>query len=228
MSECRPFKEAPPVIGAARRLGVCDRFLVGLVAITLVRASEALAGEQAPETGAVGRLEPGDARQSTILPASLFGAPGKYSMSGMPDTFSREEFRPRGRSILESDPHADLDDDKLISGTTVWQRLSEFRAHDRVRVLTLWESGLGSVSLQAGKKGTPSLQWTSRMMNSGEAAHGLFDRLLPAASSGGKGASVGGGVAHPMAHSASPQPGVRGEPAGKGTASSGAARLGLP
>jgi hypothetical protein len=231
MSECRPLKEARPVINAARHLAVCDRLLVGLVAITLVRAGEALAGEQASETGAVGKLEPSDARQSTILPASLYDAPGRYSMPGMPEThaFSGDEFRPRGHSIFESDAHAELGDNKLISNTTVWQRLSEFRAHDRVRVLTLWESGLSSVSLQAGKKGNPSLQWTSRLMNSGEAAHGLLDRLFPAASSAAKGASDGAaGVAHPIAHSGGPQPGARGEAAGKGAASSGAARLGLP
>jgi hypothetical protein len=231
MSECRPFNAARPVASAARGLAVCDSFLVGLVAITLVRAGEALAGEQASETGAVGKLEPSDAHQSTMLPAYLFDAPGKYSMPGMPETSasSREEFRPRGHSIFESDAHTELGEEKLISNTTVWQRLSEFRAHDRVRVLTLWESGLSSVSLQAGKKGNPSLQWTSRMMNSGEAAHGLLDRLLPAASSAARGASDGAaGVAHPMAHSASPQPGARGEPAGKGAASFGAARLGPP
>lgn len=231
MSECRPLKEAWPVISAARRFGVCDRLLVGLVAITLVRAGEALAGEQAPEAGLPGKLEPGDARASTMFPASLFGAPEKYSMPGMTEThaFSKEQFRPRGHSIFESDAHADLGDDKMISDTTVWQRLSEFRAHDRVRVLTLWESGLSSVSLQAGKNGAPSLQWSSRMMNSGEAAHGLLDRMLPASSFGGKSSSDGaGGVAHPIARSASPQPSARGEPAGKGAASLGAARQGPP
>jgi len=217
-------------MGAARCPGFRDRFLIGLVAITLVRAGEALAGEQASEAGIVGGFEPSDARHSTTLPSFWFGAPRNYSTSPAPEAlaFSKEEFRPRGRSISDSGAHADLGDDKLISDTTVWQRLSEFRAHDRVRVLTLWESGLSAVSLQAGKKGSPSLQWTSRLMNSGEAAHGLLDRLLPADSSGGTGASASAGVAHPVTHSASPPPGARGEPAGKGAASPSFARPVLP
>jgi hypothetical protein len=227
MSERPPIKEARPVISAARSAGVCDRFLIGLVAITLVRAGEALAGEQASEAGAIGKLEPGDSRQSTQLPSSLFGAPGKYSASGMPEAnaFSPGEFRPRGHSVFESDAHAHLPDDKLISDTPIWQRLSEFKTHDRVRVLTLWQSGLSSVSLQAGKKGNPSLQWTSRLMNSGESTDGLLDRLLPAASSGGKGASdAGRGTARP----ANAQPSAKGEPAGKAASLVGAARNSLP
>ena len=223
MSECRSIKEARPVISAARRAGLCDRFLIGLVAITLVRAGEALAGEQASDAGAIGRVEPGDSRQSTQLPASLFGAPGKYSVSGIPGTNapSPKEFRPRGHSVFESDAHADLADDKLISDTPVWQRLSEFRTFDRVRVLTLWRSSLSSVSLQAGKKGNPSLQWSSRLMNSGEATDGLLDRLLPASSFGGKGASDGGrGIGRPANAQSSP----KGEPAGKASALVGAGR----
>jgi hypothetical protein len=217
-------------MSAARRPGARDRFLIGLVAITLVRAGEVLAGEQASEAATVGGFEPSDARQSTTLPSSWFAAPGAYSMATAPEgsAFSKEEFRPRGRSISESGAQADLGDDKLISDTTVWQRLSEFKAHDRVRVITLWRSGLSAVSLQAGKKGSPSLQWTSRLMNSGEAAHGLLDRLLPADSSGGKGASAAAGVAHPVTHSANPPPGARSESAGKGAASFGAARPVLP
>ena len=63
MSECRPLEEERPVISAARRPGVCDRLLIGLVAVTLVRAGEALAGEQASEAGLTGKLEPGDGVQ---------------------------------------------------------------------------------------------------------------------------------------------------------------------
>ncbi len=227
MPECRPPKEARPVINEARRFYVFDRLLIGLVAVTLVRAAEALAGEQASGAGHAGALEPGDARQSTMLPAAVFDASGKYSMPGMPEmsAFSKEEFRPRGRSISDSGAQAGLGDDRLISDTTVWQRLSEFRVRDRVRVITLWQSGLSAVSLQAGKRGSPSLQWTSRLMNSGE-AHGLLDRWLPADSAGGKGASAATGVAHPVTHSANPPPGARGEPAGQGAF--GAPRPALP
>jgi hypothetical protein len=56
--------------------------------------------------------------------------------------------------------------------------MSEYRSHDRVRLLTLWESSESTVSLQAGKRGDPSLQWTSRSMNRGGSTRGLLDRLF--------------------------------------------------
>ncbi len=70
----------------------------------------------------------------------------------------------------------------MFRTTTVWQRLNEFRSQDRVRVLTLWETetGASNVSLQASKKGDPSLQWSSSWTNQGRASHGLLDRVLSA------------------------------------------------
>jgi hypothetical protein len=56
--------------------------------------------------------------------------------------------------------------------------MAEYRSHDRVRLLTLWETSGGTVSVQAGKRGDPSLQWTSRAMNRGGATRGLLDRLF--------------------------------------------------
>jgi hypothetical protein len=61
----------------------------------------------------------------------------------------------------------------------VWQRLQEYRTRDRVRVMTLWESGVSNVSIQTNRKGDPSLQWTSRLMNRGGATRGLLDRWSP-------------------------------------------------
>ena len=72
----------------------------------------------------------------------------------------------------------------MLGATTVWQRLSEYRGHNRVRVLTLWEAGGSSVSLQAGRKGDPSLQWTSRLMNRGGATRGLLDQMFSASIAG--------------------------------------------
>jgi len=63
---------------------------------------------------------------------------------------------------------------------TTWQRLQEYRNRDRVRVMTLWESGASNVSIQTNRKGDPSLQWTSRLMNRGGATRGLLDRWSPA------------------------------------------------
>ena len=66
----------------------------------------------------------------------------------------------------------------MFRDTTVWQRMSEYKSHDRVRVLTLWETSGSTVSLQAGRRGAASLQWTSRAMNRGGSTRGLLDRLI--------------------------------------------------
>ena len=66
----------------------------------------------------------------------------------------------------------------MLRGTTVWQRLDEYRVHDGVRLLTLWESRGSTVSLQAGKRGDPSLQWSSRLNSHDGATRGLLDRLF--------------------------------------------------
>jgi hypothetical protein len=80
---------------------------------------------------------------------------------------------------MEKEPHVDrLEDAPMMGAPTIWQRLSEYRSSGRVRLLTLWETGGNSVSLSAGKKGEPSLQWTSRLTNRGNASHGLLDRLF--------------------------------------------------
>jgi hypothetical protein len=95
------------------------------------------------------------------------------------------EFRPHGRSLL--DEASTANDSAEVPGlrsTTVWQRMTDFRSRDRVQVLTLWKSGGGTVSLQAGKGGSPSLQWTSSSMSRGEATRGVLDRLLSASVAG--------------------------------------------
>jgi len=171
-----------------RHFGVCDRMLVGLAILTIVRASEALAGEQVPPTVSAAKPDLNVAREFTRtsafmlpLPSSYAAVPSSYHTVDLPvfKSFSAAEFRPRGHSILEKDSRlGDAEDAPMLRGTTVWQRLSDYRSRDRVRVVTLWETGGSSVSLQAGKKGDPSLQWTSRLMNRGGATRGLLDQLL--------------------------------------------------
>jgi hypothetical protein len=171
-----------------RYFGVGDRMLVGLAILTIVRASEALAGEQIPPTVNSAKPDFNAAREFTPtsafllpLPSSYQTVPWSYHSVDLPEikSFSAAEFRPRGHSILEKDSRlGDAEDAPMLRGTTVWQRLSDYRTRDRVRVVTLWETGGSSVSLQAGKKGDPSLQWTSRLMNRGGATRGLLDQVL--------------------------------------------------
>jgi uncharacterized membrane protein (UPF0136 family) len=58
------------------------------------------------------------------------------------------------------------------------QRLADYRSQGRLQLLTLWQSPRSMVSLQAGKHGGPSLQWSSRVMTRGGATRGLLDRFV--------------------------------------------------
>jgi hypothetical protein len=45
-------------------------------------------------------------------------------------------------------------------------------------LLTLWQTGGSSLSLQAGKGGAPSLQWSTPWVHREGASRGVFDHLL--------------------------------------------------
>ncbi len=216
MSECCLHKDARWVVPAGSHGTICGRFLVGLVVLTLFRAGASFAEDQTSLAGA-SKLEPNNLRQSTAFSGSLFTAPETFRAPNVPEIKPppSKDFRPRGQSIFGPDPHLDMANDELMHDTTVWQRLNEFRNRDRIRLLTLWESGASSVSLQTGKRGDPSLQWTSRLMNHGGATHGLLDRLFPVSGFGGSGASH---PLHPVITQAT----------GKSAASLGLLRLGPP
>jgi hypothetical protein len=116
------------------------------------------------------------------LPAAWLPVPSDYSLPPAAESraFSARDFRPRGHSVFDTDPGIANANDNLMVDKTVWQRLQEYRNRDRVRVLTLWESGAGNVSIQTNRKGDPSVQWTSRLMNRGGATRGLLDHWMPA------------------------------------------------
>src|SRR5258708_614240 len=65
----------------------------------------------------------------------------------------------------------------------------ESKSQGRVRLLTLWQSSVSSVSLQAGKHGMPSLQWSTPWMHREVASSGLFDRFLTVSPRNGGGGS---------------------------------------
>jgi hypothetical protein len=188
---------------AAALAGLCDRFAVGIVMLTLFRASEALAADSA--TAAVPTKPEQNLNPSTSVSASrlaipaltdrLFTAPydtallhepatGDSSVFAVPQvteskSFPSKDFRPRGRSILDAPPVEGATGESLESDKTLWERLPEYRNQNKIRLLTLWESGMGAVSIQADHKGDPYLQWTSHLMNRGGASHGVFDHLVP-------------------------------------------------
>src|SRR5258706_506128 len=116
-------------------------------------------------------------------PCAVFFAPAPAFFRARPAAdgqfFPATAFRPRKPTLFDRDPAVNaFGDAPMLRGSTVWQRMSEYRSHDRVRLLTLWESSGSTVSLQAGKRGDPSLQWTSRSMNRGGSTRGLLDRLF--------------------------------------------------
>jgi hypothetical protein len=184
MPEFRPCNDVPRVDRTARTHGILDGMLVGLVLFTLARSGDVLAGEQAPivkpldpTPGIFGRLPPALTLPTTLT--STFSIPGIFDTPPALDlpAFSNTEFRPRKHTVFDADPAVyAYSDTPMLRGTTVWQRLSEYKSRDRVRLLTLWESTGSTVSLQAGKRGDPSLQWTSRAMNRGGSTLGLFDQ----------------------------------------------------
>lgn len=87
--------------------------------------------------------------------------------------------------MLDADRRAaPADDESIMRSTSIWQRLNDARTHGRVQLVTLWETGGNSLSLQAGSKGSPTLQKTSRLMNHVSAPRGLLDDLSGVSVSG--------------------------------------------
>jgi hypothetical protein len=181
MSEFRLLNDTPLFDHAAHCNSIRDKMLVGLVLFTLVQAGEALAGDQTSIANATLNADADNLRRSSPPARAWTAAPEFFVAPAAAEgqEFSATEFRPRKRTVFDSDPMVNsLGDAPMLRGTTVWQRMSEYKSHDRVRLLTLWESSGSTVSLQAGKRGAPSLQWTSRAMNRGGSTRGLLDRLL--------------------------------------------------
>jgi hypothetical protein len=171
-------------LACAARSRHCTRALFGVALLTFILACDALAGDAA-ELGPKTRVDDLTATHSTKSFVGPLFAPPLYlpgtdalSIPAEIKSYSAKDFRPRGRSVLETDPRGPAVDN-LQFDATIWQRLNEYRNRDKVRVLTLWESGASSVSLQAGHKGGPSLQFTTHLTSRGGETHGLLDRLFP-------------------------------------------------
>jgi len=192
MSVISSLRDAQMRGAAARHGGARDTLTALLLLLVLIRAGAVMAGEQAsfavvppkPEF----KARPDSAHELPSPATALFDLPKTYQATepATGDMQALGDFRPRGRSVQERDSQiAVLQDEPMQRSTSMWQRLSDYRSHGRVRLLTLWEMAGSSVSLQAGRKGEPSLQWTSHSMNHGGAPRGVFDQLLPSVMTGG-------------------------------------------
>jgi len=181
MPEIRPSNDESLLAHAERCHGVRDGMLLGLVLITLIRTSEAMAADQAPILKGAPDPKVDNPRQWMPPSVALDLNPDFLHMPALAEgpAFSATEFRPHKHSLFDSDPAINSFIDKpMLQGTTVWQRMLDYRSRDGVRLLTLWQARGSSVSLQAGKRGDPSLQWTSHLTNRGESVQGLLDQLF--------------------------------------------------
>jgi hypothetical protein len=184
MSEIANLDGALTDCSAARCSSIRDRILLAMVLYAMVRAGQALAGDQAATADSKlpdARTERAPAPSAAALPRSLFSTDRSFADG---EAFSATEFRPRKHSVGAAESAASEGfgaDPPMLQGTNVWQRLVEFKSQDRVRVLTLLETRGSTLSLQAGKRGGPSLQWSSRSMNRDGATRGLLDRMVSAA-----------------------------------------------
>ena len=155
-----------------------------------VPAKEQTAGADGPlkpssESAALFALpSPLDAPRAFSVTVAPGDAPRSFSATmapiGEPRMFSATEFRPRRPGLIGDDAakHETSIIDAPMLDTSVARQWRESKSFDRVRLLTLWRNSASSVSLQAGKHGMPSLQWSTPWMHRDVASRGLFDRFL--------------------------------------------------
>ena len=170
---------------AARRCNIIrENVLLTLVLCSVVRATQALAGDQpSGADSAHGAANAANSRDARNVSASMFSAPFVSAKPLIDDGFSATEFRPRMHSVASSDSArsgASIIDAPMLRSTSVWQHMADYKSQDRVRLLTLWQTRGSSLSLQAGRRGAPSLQWSTPWVRREGTSQGLFDRLLVA------------------------------------------------
>jgi hypothetical protein len=195
MSYSAAHGNTPKRAVTALRAAMGERLLTGLAILALIRAGAACAEDPAAQAQPHQDVAPRTYFNAAALPEfthhytlsePLLSAQSDYRVAAMPETksYSATEFRPRGRSIFDADPRLNPPVSTITTDKNLLQRLNDYRSHDRVRVLTLWDTGASAVSIQA-QKGGPSLQWTSHLFNHGGAKEGLLDQLIPVSVFGG-------------------------------------------
>jgi hypothetical protein len=185
----------PKSVVKALRAAMDNRLLTGLAVLALIRAGAACAEDPSaqaqPQQDAAPRTHfnvpalPEFTQHYTLSDPKL-SASSDYRVAEVAETksYSATEFRPHGRSIFDADPRLNPPVSTITTDKNFLRRIDDYRSHDRVRVLTLWDTGASAVSIQA-QKGGPSLQWTSHLFNHGGAKEGLLDQLIPVTVFGG-------------------------------------------
>jgi hypothetical protein len=154
--------------------------LLAFALYSVVHATQALAGDHSSVTDSALKEGAGNFRNSRGSAAAIFAAPFVFAKPLKEvEAFSATDFRPRKRG-LDVDPSSGgrpVIDAPMLPSSSLSQQLGELRSANRVRLLTLWQTRGSSLSLQAGRHGAPSLQWTSPWVHREGPARGLFDRL---------------------------------------------------
>jgi hypothetical protein len=183
--------------------------LLTLALCSIVRATQAPGGDGPSSADPAHGANAASSPATRDVSASMFPAPFA-SARPLPieDGFSSTEFQPRRHGVarLESARSGTpIIDAPMLRSTSVWQQMADYKSQDRVRLLTLWQTRGSSLSLQAGKRGAPSLQWSTPWVHREGTSRGLFDRLLtmPARAAGN---SPRSGVARPTGVLAQPKP----------------------
>jgi hypothetical protein len=196
MLESHPYRSASSLDESTRCAVMRERIVLVLLLYVLIRTGGALASDQQFTIEGAAKSRPTQLRGAEAARLSLPAAPAltlapstlaDFTAPNLSDrkVYSDTDFRPRRRTLLDKDPLTNrVDDIPMLWNSPVWQRMNDYKSRDRVRVLTLWESTGSSVSLQAGRRGDPSLQWTSRWMNRGGSTKGLLDQLFNVSLSG--------------------------------------------
>jgi hypothetical protein len=160
-----------------RRFGFRESMLMALAIYAVARGGGAAAADAAPKF---------------VLPRPQFAAPqleqpslapsfAAAPVAVEPDAFWPSEFRQRPRGISEAAGGRSegwLRDMPRLQDNSMAHQVTEFKSQDRLRLLTLWQSHASSLSLQAGKHGAPSLQWSTPWVRREGGPRGLFDHLL--------------------------------------------------
>jgi hypothetical protein len=162
--------------------GLREHTLMAFAFISYVCAGEVLAKDQ--PLGADAPRNPGAEFSALFALPVPVDAPRTFSAMvapiDEPRAFSATEFRPRRLGLGGADPakqETSIIDAPMLD-TSVARQWRESKSQGRVRLLTLWQSSVSSVSLQAGKHGMPSLQWSTPWMRRDVGSRGLFDRFL--------------------------------------------------
>jgi hypothetical protein len=171
MSTGEAMDDASNPCTAARSSSAREVLVLAMLMYGLAQCCEALAADQSADV--LKNIQPMVGGKPLPMAFVLASRADKLESS--------RDFRQRGSDEFDTGSVMEFESShpaQPLQVDSTWQRLADYRSQGRVQLLTLWASPRNMVSLQAGKHGGPSLQWSSRVMNRGGATRGLLDRFV--------------------------------------------------